>query len=175
MHTFSVQSGYSWYLPTLLCVFCMVRASLQMTTGWALLSSLTEFKQGLWLPAATSTPGAIIASGKSCGRDLTIWHQAKAKSCPLETNYPKANHPKIMGYLWTASNLTTFGEVPSWARFEGWVFQPICVFINLINKITKIWLNENLHAVETLQYIPLRSHLSFSTILEYGQQDFCLN
>lgn len=94
VHMFSVQSGYSRYLSALQRAFCMVRASVQMATGQALLSSLTGFKKGLRLRATTSMAGAVMASVKSCGRDLTSGFGQKAKSCPLGTN-----HPKMTGLL----------------------------------------------------------------------------
>lgn len=99
VRTFSVQPGYSRYLSASLRAFCVVRASVQMATGQAVLSSLTGFKKGLRLTGTTSMAGAVMASVKSCGRALTSGFRQKGKSCPLGANYPKANHPKIMGLL----------------------------------------------------------------------------
>lgn len=168
---FSVQSGYSWYLSASLCVFCMVRASLQMTTGQALLSSLTEFKQGLWLPAAPSTPGAIIASGKSCGGDLTIWHQAGGKELPSGDKLPQGKSPQDDGVPLDSSRWPPL-EIQSRARFELWVFLPVCLFLG--NQLKFDWMKIYMLLRHCGVVLCLRSHLSFSTILEYSQQDFCL-
>lgn len=71
VHTFSLQSGYSRYLSASLRAFCMVRASVQMAIGQALLSSFTGFKKALRLKGTSSMAGVLMASDKSCGRDLT--------------------------------------------------------------------------------------------------------
>lgn len=96
---FSMQLGYSRYMSASLHAFCMVRASVQMATGQALPSSLIGFKKGLRLTGMASMAGAIMASVKSCGTDLTSGFRQKGKSCSLGTNYPKENHSKIMGLL----------------------------------------------------------------------------
>lgn len=48
----------------------MVIVSVQMAIGQALLSSFTGFKKGLRLKGTTSMAGVLMASGKSCVRDL---------------------------------------------------------------------------------------------------------